>query len=515
MTAGASVAMTAATEQELLDRLVRPDGQEDLCLATYRPSTGATRSTALITSVIVPEPGERRVHGNATVTGNYVLRGAGIARAGGCGLVLLHSHPDATRWQPMSAPDRQAEASYANLAREFTGLPLVGITLATGDTTWSARHWNRGVGQDVDCTHATNVRVIGDQLAVSWNDTLAPPPAATDRQVRTVSAWGNRCQADLARRRILVVGAGSVGLDVVVRLAASGVRHLTVMDFDLVEAHNLDRLIGATPRDVDLLRPKIHVALRQALASATDAQPIIESSDLSICEPAGLQLALDHDLIFCCVDRHWPRAVLNTLSYSDLIPVIDGGIAIDTFDDGTMRNATWRTHVIRPGRPCMTCNQQLDLGLVQPEKEGLLDDPEYIARMVRSATPRGQNVATLSASVSAGLLAQYTSFSVGPGGLGDPGPLRYGLSTHLLEHLEHTTRPHCPVEPIEGVGDDRLTLTDRHIDAERQRARASNAGNRVRLLRWIDDRNQEVAGWLDRRSKWSQPHVTRSERKKG
>ncbi|MCY3925407.1 MAG: ThiF family adenylyltransferase [bacterium] len=500
MTLSTSVAMTATTERHLLDRLVRADGQEDLCLATYRPSTGATRCTALIASAIAAEPGERHVHGTATITGKYVLRAAGIARAEGSGLVLLHSHPGATRWQPMSGPDRTAEASYANLVREFTGLPLVGMTLATGDTTWSARHWNRGVGQEVDCTHANNVRVVGGQLAVSWNDTLAPRPEATHRQVRTVSAWGNRCQADLARRRILVVGAGSVGLDVVVRLAASGVRHLTVMDFDLVEDRNLDRLIGATPRDARLLRPKIHTARRQARAAATDATPIIESSNLSICEPSGLQLALDHDLIFCCVDRPWPRAVLNALAYSDLIPIIDGGIAIDTFDDGTMRNATWRTHVIRPGRPCMSCNGQLDLGLVQPDKEGLLDDPEYIAAMADSATSLGQNVATLSAGVSAGLLAQYTSLSVGPGGLGDPGPLRYALSTHLLEHLDCTTRPHCPVEPIEGAGDARQKLTDHHLTAEFQRERAANPGKHVRLRRWVDDRNDQISRWLERGS---------------
>ena len=49
------------------------------------------------------------------------------------------------------------------------------MTLAGGDTTWSARHWDTGTGAGMDCTHATNVIVIGDRLAVSWNDALSPP----------------------------------------------------------------------------------------------------------------------------------------------------------------------------------------------------------------------------------------------------------------------------------------------------------------------------------------------------
>ena len=493
-----SVAMTAATQQALEDILIRQDGQEDLCLATYRTSTGATRTSALITSVIAPRPDDRRVHGNVTVTADYVLRVLDIARADGCGLVVLHSHPGAHDWQQMSSADRDSEASYANLAREITGLPLVGMTLATGDSTWSARHWDVGVGRDVDCTHSMNVRVVGDQLTVSWNDTLVEPPPPTARQIRTISSWGDRCQRDLARRRVLVVGAGSVGLDVIVRLAASGLCSLTVMDFDTVEEHNLDRLIGALSRDVSLKRPKIHVARRLANAAATGDVPRFEFSDLSICEPDGLKLALDHDLIFSCVDRPWPRAVLNALAYTDLIPVIDGGIAIDTFDDGSMRSATWRTHVVRPGRPCMSCNRQLDLGQVIPDKQGVLDDAGYINHAGRSTTPHGQNVAPLSVSVSASLLAQYTSFSVALAGFGDPGPLQYVLSTHELKHRNYATRDHCPVESCESVGDHRTDLADHHPQAEHQRQIAASPGRRIRILRWIDDRAQALGGWLDR-----------------
>ena len=492
-----SVAMTAATEKALLSLLVRADGQEDICLATYRPSTGLNRVSALIPKVIPPKPGERWVHGNATISGEYILRGAEIAQQENCGLVLLHSHPEAIEWQSMCGPDRDTESSYANLVREMTGLPLVGMTLATGNNTWSARHWNIGVGKQVGCTLSTNVRVIGDRLAVSWNDGLRPPTQPNERQLRTVSAWGEQAQADLIRRRPLVVGAGSVGLDIIVRLAASGIQHITVMDFDVVQSHNLDRLIGAKPRDARLKRSKAYVAKREGLIAATTKSPRIEISDLSICEPEGLALALDHDFIFSCVDRPWPRAVLNALAYSDLIPVIDGGIGIDTFDDGSMRNATWRSHVLRPMRPCMSCNGQLDLGLVPLDQQGLLDDPEYIRNSGRSDLPTSQNVAPLSVSVAATLLAQYVSFSVAPAGLGDPGPLRYTLSSHYLEHLNCTTRPHCPVELAEGIGDGRADLTGRHEQAERLRQNAGSTDFKTRLLRWIDERFQAVNAWLD------------------
>ena len=495
-----SVAMTAATEEALVCRLDRDDGQEDICLATYRPSTGLTRFSALIRTIVPPGCGDRLVHGNATIIGDYVMRAASAAQEDNCGLVLLHSHPGARGWQKMSGPDRDCESSYANLVRGLTGLPLVGMTLATGDRTWSARHWNIGVGRSVDCTHSTNVRTVGERLTMSWNDEVRPAPPPGESQKRTVSAWGAACQADLVRRRVLVVGAGSVGLDVVVRLAASGVRELMVMDFDLVEARNLDRLIGASGRDALLRRSKIHVAKREAITAATAADfgIGIASSSWSICEPEGLRLALDHDLIFSCVDRDWPRAVLNALAYTDLIPVIDGGIAIDVFESGEMRNATWRSHVARPGRPCMSCNGQVDFGAVALEQQGLLDDPEYIkgsgARSLGNA-----NVAALSVNVAAAVLGQYVSLSVAPAGLGDPGPLQYAFSVHDLARRDDASSPHCMVEADECAGDSRVCLTGTHEEAVRLRQLSEMVEPGTRVLRWVDDSVQRITRWLDRR----------------
>jgi len=116
-----SSALTGDLHDELTTQLLRSDGQEDVCLATYRPSTGVERRTAILRSAVMPHDNERLVHGNASFTTEYVLRGAQQAAREGSGLVALHSHPISHGWQSMSRADRATEAGYANLVREITG----------------------------------------------------------------------------------------------------------------------------------------------------------------------------------------------------------------------------------------------------------------------------------------------------------------------------------------------------------------------------------------------------------
>ena len=339
-----SAAMPASLHQQLAGHLLRADGQEDVCLAIYAPSTGATRTSAVLGRAVLPGPGERAVHGNASFTGSYVLRAAREAASAGRGVAALHSHPGGSGWQDMSGSDYDTERSYALLVREITGLPLVGMTVA-GDGSWSCRRWDPSGTPE----HGESVRVPGSCFRVTWNDRLRPPPAVTGSQVRTVSAWGETAQASLARIRVLVIGAGTVGLDVALRLAATGIVQVGAMDFDTMEIINRDRMIGATTADVRLARSKAEVAGRLMRLAATARNPSVRTHDLSVCEPDGLAAALDYDIIISCVDRPWARGVLNILAYADLVPVLDGGIGIDTFDDGAMRNAVWRTHLVTPG----------------------------------------------------------------------------------------------------------------------------------------------------------------------
>lgn len=448
-----SVAMTDAVADQLCAHLLRRDRQEDICLATYSTSTGAHRTTYILDEVYLPRGGERLVHGNATITGKYVLRLAGIAMRRGRGLAILHSHPGGAGWQSLSGPDKSAESGYAELVQRVTGRPLLGLTLA-GDRTWSARTWS-----DSEPEWVSSVRTLGTALHVDWNDTLVPSRVDRELQDRTISAWGDQKHADITRLRILVVGVGSVGLDVVQRLAATGVREIGVMDTDQVERLNLDRMVGATRRDARLRRPKVDLAARLARRASTAPTFKVVRHQQSVCTAPGLAAALDYDMIFCCVDRPLPRSVLNSIAYADLVPVIDGGIGIDTFTTGLMRGATRRVQTATPGRPCLTCSGQLSPADVALDASGDLDDPEYIQRAGGTPQTCSPNVAALAAGVSSGQLDQFVSLVARPGGLGVPGPLRFILASHTLEHTGAETAAFCPTEADVAVGDDRDVVT--------------------------------------------------------
>lgn len=451
-----SIAMTSEAAAELDHHLNRDDGQEDVCIATYVWSTGTERKSALIRDIILPRDGERFVHGNAEFTGAYVVRAATEARERSEGIVLLHSHPGAHGWQGLSGPDHNTESEYERVARAITGMPLVGMTLATAEQAWSARVWY----DRTTPTFAESVRVVGERLNVNWNDKARRRPVATVFQRRTIAAWGERRQASIARLKILVIGVGSVGLDVVARLAATGIEHVGVMDIDIVEDLNLDRMIGATREDARAGRRKTEVAARIARQAATAANFTVAVHDLSITTPQGLAGALDYDVIFSCVDRPWPRGVLNAVAYADLIPVIDGGIALDTLPTGEMRGGTWRAHTLVPGRPCMVCNGQLRVNELSLDRAGLLDDPEYIRESGINPGTGSPNVAALAASVSAGLLAQFVSLVAAPGGMGVPAPLRYMLAIHQLEHVPAKSGAFCVYENETARGDQRPALAD-------------------------------------------------------
>jgi hypothetical protein len=423
--------MTEAVEAAARAHLLRPDHQEDLCFALWYPSRGASRSTALIERLVLPLPKERNVHGNASFEPAFLERALAEAAAAGAGLALLHSHPLGRGWQSMSPEDIAAERGNTGAALGATNLPFVGLTLAS-DGAWSARFWERTAPRTYSGHWCGTVRVVGDRLAMHYMDRLAPPPAPTKSQVRTVSAWGEECQADLTRMRIGVIGNGSVGGFIAESAVRTGFEDVTLIDFDRVEELNLDRLNYATRASIGQL--KVEALAEYLRPRATAARCLIDHIAMAVYEEEAFRKALDCDVLFSCVDRPWGRHVLNLIAYAHLIPVIDGGIRVRRNRLGKLSAADWRTHTATIGRPCLQCLGQYDPGLVQTEREGNFDDPRYIEGLPDDHPLKArENVFAFSMACASQQMLQMFALAIAPLDQPNPGAQLYHFVGGFME----------------------------------------------------------------------------------
>lgn len=109
-----------------------------------------------------------------------------------------------------------------------------------------------------------------------------------------IPGFGPEGQKRLKRSRALVIGAGGLGSPVLLYLAAAGVGHLTIVDFDRVELSNLQRQVLFTEADLgkpkaetaaDRLRrlnPQIEIRPVVAPFSRENARELIRQADLVI-----------------------------------------------------------------------------------------------------------------------------------------------------------------------------------------------------------------------------------------
>lgn len=481
-----SVAVPEEQNIVLKKLLLRDDGQEDLCFALWRPSSGEGRYSALLTEVVTPILGERSVHGNAAFHPEYLERVLGLALEKGMGIAFLHSHTG-PGWQDMSGPDKEAELRIAPAIKAATGFPVLGMTLGT-DGSWSGRFWLRENG-NYRRYWCDRIRIIGDAYNVTFANHLIPPPTFREEFKRTRSAWGDAVQSDLMRTRVGIVGVGSVGSVVAEALARMGVQDIVLIDFDTIKKHNLDRHIHATLCDVDHF--KTHVVARRLGEIATCENFKVTTCEYGVNEDFGFKTALDCDVLFSCVDRPWPRQVLNTIALWHLIPVIDGGIAIQKSKMGKLQSADWKAHITTPGRICMECLGQFSGADVSAEKSGLLDDPEYIASLATNHhLLRNENVIVFSINLASMQLLQFLTMFINPLGVNaSVGGFSFHFTSGVLDSDVRSCGPQCLTKTYIGYGD---KASEEYVLTVEKDSQAQSVRDGVQCSK---DKNRKTTVW--------------------
>jgi len=126
-----------------------------------------------------------------------------------------------------------------------------------------------------------------------------------DRQERVI---GKEVGKKIKSTKILVVGAGAGGNEVLKNLALMGFGNFTIVDFDPIEDSNLSRTTLFLKSDIG--KSKAEIAAKALYLISLHESPNIQGINAKI-QDVGKQIFLENDIIVCCVDTMDARAYIN------------------------------------------------------------------------------------------------------------------------------------------------------------------------------------------------------------
>jgi molybdopterin/thiamine biosynthesis adenylyltransferase/DNA-binding transcriptional regulator YhcF (GntR family) len=159
------------------------------------------------------------------------------------------------------------------------------------------------------------------RLPVAPEKPLIIPNLKTDRLgTFQLISWWERDKVQNAR--VMVVGAGALGNEVIKNLVLMGVGHIYIVDFDTIELANLSRSI--LYRESDTGRKKAEVAA----ARAKEINPNVHVQYLhgDVTTAIGLGVFRRMDVIIGCLDNREARLAVNRFAYWINKPWVDGAI---------------------------------------------------------------------------------------------------------------------------------------------------------------------------------------------
>ncbi len=230
------------------------------------------------------------------------------------------------------------------------------------------------------------IAVVGDDIVYWTADTSHTDSdfAESHRQL-----FGDETFRLLHALSVAVVGCSGTGSPVIEQLARLGIGELILVDSDVVETQNLNRILNATINDADEKRFKVDVLTDAVRNMGLGTQ--VRKLNANLWNRDVVQAVAESDVVFGCMDTVDGRYLLNTLATYYCIPYIDVGVRIDasTRDEnyGEILEVCGSVHYLKPGHSLMSRN----VFTMQAVSEAGLarTDPKAYSRNVQDGYVRG------------------------------------------------------------------------------------------------------------------------------
>ncbi len=155
---------------------------------------------------------------------------------------------------------------------------------------------------------------------------------------------GEAGQEKIAKKHVIIIGAGALGSVNAESLVRAGIGRLTIIDRDYVEMSNLHRQQLYTEKDATEGLPKAVAAKNRLneINSETHITAYVAEADVEMLT----ELVKDADILLDCTDNFDIRFIINDISIKYQVPWIYGSCV----------GSTGMSYTILPGKtPCLSC----------------------------------------------------------------------------------------------------------------------------------------------------------------
>lgn len=379
--------LTASQHEQLKRHLFPGDGKESVALALCGTHRG-DRGTVLSLHRVSPVPDDTCIERSAiSVAWPIEPHIPLFAEAARKGMVVLkiHSHPtghpEFSKLDEIS--DRALLGSLAHLAPNASGHASA-VILPDG------KIFARVFGGNRQFTAVQRVVVVGD--AVTTYDAaggVETAPIVDEAFLRTQQAFGRGTVARLSRMRIGIVGCSGTGSWVVEMLSRLGVGELVLVDPDVIERKNLNRIVNSTAADATAGRAKVKVFARAIRRLGIGTRVIACHSD--ILQRKVVDALAECDFLFGCVDSADGRDALNRVAAFYTIPYIDVGVHLQADGHGGVQQVCAAVHYLIPDGSSLLSRRVITAEQVRAESL-YRRAPEQYAALRKEGYIQGVNV---------------------------------------------------------------------------------------------------------------------------
>lgn len=336
-----TLALTEQHHLQLQQHLFPGDGKEAAAILLCGRAMGAHTHRLLVREVHPIPYSECSVRTPVQLTWgtDFIVPLLDRAEREGWTVVKVHSHPAGI-----------PEFSETDTIGDLRLLPAIRDWVEAHDRLHgsavmlpSGAMFGRYLKQDEAFASFDAIQCVGDDLR-RW-----AAGAALDESAEShVAAFGEETFRLFGDMSIAVVGCSGTGAPLIEQIARLAPRELVLVDNDIVEKRNLNRIPNARKKDAEAKRRKVDVLadaiLRMGLGTTVRVVPN------NLWNADAVRAVAECDVAFGCVDSIDGRFLLNLLTTDYIIPYIDVGVRLVANEkDRSIQAACGSIHYLQPG----------------------------------------------------------------------------------------------------------------------------------------------------------------------